>query len=153
MGNGFVFVERSFCFRTKEDVVVEVSDIELKKVIGDFLDMGHVDNIVAMFRREPRYYAWTGEILNDPRFQVRLGVSVLFEELRAIDPGKIDLATPSLLALLHSVPSPPSYVRGEAVSVLAIIGSDMAMEGVRAMMGDSDPQLVEVARDILGEGT
>lgn len=151
MGNGFVFVEWSICFQTKEDLVEKVSDIELKKVIGDFLDMGHVDNIVAMFRREPRYYAWTGEILNDPRFQVRLGVSVLFEELRAVDPDNIDLATSSLLALLHSVPPPPSYVRGEAVSVLAIIGSDTAMEGVRAMMSDADSQLVEVVRDILGE--
>lgn len=138
--------------RRKEDLMAEVHDTELKKVIGDFLEMGHVDNIVAMFRREPRYYAWTAEILNDPRFQVRLGISVLFEELRAVDPDKIDLATPSLLALLHSVPLQPSYVRGEAVSVLAIIGSDAAMEGVRAMLGDADPQLVEVAMDILGEG-
>ncbi|MDO8946270.1 MAG: HEAT repeat domain-containing protein [Desulfocapsaceae bacterium] len=138
-------------FQNKRGCGVEVNDTELKKVIGDFLDMGHVDNIVAMFRREPRYYAWTGEILNDPRFQVRLGVSVLFEELRAVDHYKIDLATSSLLALLHSVPLQPSYVRGEAVSVLAIIGSDTAMEGVRAMMSDADSQLVEVARDILGE--
>ncbi len=149
----FFVVERFFCLRIKEDVVVDVSDTELKKVIGDFLDMGHVDNIVAMFRREPRYYAWTGEILNDPRFQVRLGVSVLFEELQAIDPGKIDLATPSLLSLLHSVPRQPSYVRGEAVSVLAIIGSDTAMGAVRAMVGDPDLLVAEVARDILGEGT
>ena len=37
-----------------------VSNQELKKVIADFLDMGHVENIVAMFRHEPRYYAWTG---------------------------------------------------------------------------------------------
>jgi hypothetical protein len=132
--------------------VAEVSDAELKKVIGDFLDMGHVENIAAMFRREPRYYGWTGEILNDPRFQVRLGVSVLFEELQAIQPEKVDLATPSLLVLLHSVPPPPSYVRGEAISVLAIIGSDTAMAAVRGAETDPDPLVAEVARDILGEG-
>jgi len=40
----------------------QVSDEELQRVIADFLDMGHVDNIVAMFRRDPRYYDWTGEI-------------------------------------------------------------------------------------------
>lgn len=133
-------------------MVAEVSDAELKKVIGDFLDMGHVENIAAMFRQEPRYYGWTGEILNDPRFQVRLGVSVLFEELRLSQPEKIDLAIPSLLALLHAVPLPPSYVRGEAISVLAIIGSDEAMAAVRAAAADPDPQVSEVARDILGEG-
>lgn len=130
----------------------EVSDGELKKVIADFLDMGLVENIVAMFRREPKYYAWTGEILNDSRFQVRLGVSVLFEELRDAQPDRVDLATPSLLALLDAAPSLPSYVRGEAVGVLAIIGSAAAMEGVRAMADDPDPLVVEIARDILGEG-
>lgn len=132
--------------------MVEVSDAELKKVIGDFLDMGHVENIAAMFRREPRYYAWTGAILNDPRFQVRLGVSVLFEELREVAADQIDLATPSLLDLLDTEPPLPPYVRGEAVSVLAIIGSERAMAGVRAMVADADPQVAEVARDILGGG-
>jgi HEAT repeat protein len=132
--------------------MAEVSDAELKKVIGDFLDMGHVENIMAMFRREPRYYAWTGDILNDARFQVRLGVSVLFEELRDVQPDQIDLATSSLLDLLYAVPSLPAYVRGEAVSVLAIIGSETAMAGVRAMVADADPQVAEVARDILGVG-
>ena len=134
-------------------MVAEVSDAELKKVIGDFLDMGHVDNITAMFRREPRYYGWTGEILNDPRFQVRLGVSVLFEELRLVQPEKIALAIPSLLALLQAEPPAPSYARGEAVGVLAIIGSEAAMAAVRACLADPDPQVAEVARDILGEGT
>jgi len=130
----------------------EVSDAELKKVIADFLDMGLVENIVAMFRREPKYYAWAGELLNDSRFQVRLGVSVLFEELRDAQPGQVDLATPSLLALLRAVPPLPAYVRGEAVSVLAIIGSAAAMDGVRAMAVDPDPLVAEVAMDVLGEG-
>ena len=132
--------------------MAEVSDAELKKVIGDFLDMGHVDSITAMFRREPRYYGWIGEILNDPRFQVRLGVSVLFEELRLLQPDKIDLAIPSLLALLQAVPPAPSYARGEAVGVLALIGSEAAMAAVRALAADPDPLVAEVARDILGEG-
>jgi hypothetical protein len=136
----------------KESVMAEVSDAELKKVIGDFLDMGHVDNIMAMFRQEPRYYGWTGEILNDSRFQVRLGVSVLFEELRLLQPDKIALAIPSLLALLHAVPPAPSYARGEAVSILAIIGSEAAMAAVRALAADPDPLVAEVVRDIMGEG-
>lgn len=132
--------------------MAEVSEAELKKVIGDFLDMGLVDNIVAMFRREPRYLAWTGELLNDSRFQVRLGISVLFEELRAVRPDLVDLATPSLLALLRAEPALPAYVRGEALSVLAIIGSDAAMDGVRALADDADPLVAEIVADILGEG-
>ena len=57
--------------------MAEISDTDLLEVIKDFLEMGHVDNIVAMFYREPRYFEWTGAILDDERFAVRLGVSVL----------------------------------------------------------------------------
>ena len=38
------------------DHPAEVSDEELLKVIADFLEMGHVENIVAMFADDPRYY-------------------------------------------------------------------------------------------------
>jgi HEAT repeat protein len=119
----------------------EVSDDELKKVIGDFLEMGHVDNIVAMFRRYPDYYSWTGEILDDERLAVRLGVSILFEELKAIQPENIHLAVPSLKPLLHS-DSP--MTRGEAVGLLGIIGTDESFHLIRTLASDPNPQVREM---------
>ncbi len=124
----------------------QVSDGELKTVIGDFLDMGHVENIFEMFKREPRYYDWVGEILHDERFNVRLGISVLFEELKSRYPKNLSLAIPSLLQALASG---PSYVRGEAVSVLGIIGTQEALDGVRSALGDRSEQVVEVAQEVL----
>ncbi len=124
----------------------QVSDDELKKVIKDFLEMGHVENIVAMFRRDPHYYTWTGEILNDERFNVRLGVSVLFEELQALQPEKLVLATPSLNCLLKNE-SP--LIRGEAINVLGIIGSVEAIALVRRMLDDPSPQVREMAEMVL----
>ncbi len=131
--------------------MAEVSDTELKGVIADFLDMGLVENIVAMFRREPRYYAWSGELLNDSRFQVRLGMAVLFEELHGVDPDAIDLATPSLIALLQATPLLPLFIRGDALGLLAIINSERAMGAVRALTHDDDIQLAAMARELLGE--
>ncbi len=125
-----------------------VSDDELKKVIKDFLEMGHVDNIIAMFRKESRYYAWTGDILNDERFNVRLGVSVLFEELRSLQPEKLELAIPSLADLLQQE---SALIRGEAVSVLGIIGTDEALAIVRQMRDDSSPQVREMV-ELVSEG-
>lgn len=127
-----------------------VSNQELKRVIADFLDMGHVENIVAMFRHEPRYYAWTGDILRDERFSVRLGVSVLFEELRETQPDKIELAIPSLVQLL-SAKEP--LLRGEAVSVLGIIGSDQALAHVRSRHDDPSPGVREVVELVLQDRT
>ena len=124
----------------------EVSDEELLKVIADFLEMGYVQNIVEMFKQETRYYDWVGQLLTDERFAVRLGVSVLFEYLIEERPDDIQLAVPSLAKVLtHET----SWVRGEAVSVLSIIGSQEAMSLVKTMEQDPDSQVAGMARDIL----
>jgi HEAT repeat protein len=128
----------------------EVSDEELKKVIADFLAQGHVENIVAMFRREPKYYAWTGEILHDERFSVRLGVSVLFEELRAIQPDRVALALPSLAGLLQA--EEPLW-RGEAVSILGIIGTAEALAQIRLLRDDPSAQVREMVELVLEESS
>ena len=124
----------------------DVSDAELLRVIADFLEMGHVENIVAMFKQEPRYYQWVGTLLTDERFAVRLGVSVLFEYLKEERPSEIASAIPSLAAqLAHREP----WVRGEVLSVLAIIGTKAALDQVRAQQQDPSPQVQEIIRDIL----
>ena len=123
-------------------------DEELVTVIKDFLEMGHVDNIVAMFHRNHEYYNWTGAILDDERFNVRLGVSVLFEELKKREPQALDIARASLLPLLKSE---KPHIRGEAVSILGIIGSEAACDAIKTMLEDKQSQIREVAADILSE--
>ena len=125
----------------------EVSDAELLKVIKDFLDMGYVDNIVAMFDRDSRYFSWTGNILDDERFNVRLGVSILFEELKARGCDSMNLAVASLEELLSS---DQPLLRGEALSVLAIINAANLSAQAERMLSDEHAQVREVAEDILG---
>ncbi len=126
----------------------EVSDEELLKVIADFLEMGYVENIVAMFRQESRYYQWIGDLLTDERFAVRLGVSVLFEYLLEERPEELALALPSLTkALQHEA----GWVRGEAVSVLAMVPGAEALALVRTMLDDTDDQVAAIAREIIEE--
>ena len=132
-----------------ESAPAEVSDQELLTVIADFLEMGHVENIVAMFKQDPRYYAWTGDLLQDERFAVRLGVSVLFEYLAADRAEEIQLALPSLA---RSLQHQTSWVRGEAVSVLAIIATRQALALVETMVDDPAPEVAAIARDILSKG-
>jgi hypothetical protein len=123
-----------------------VSDKELRKVIADFLEMGHVENIVAMFKQAPLYYQWVGALLEDERFAVRLGVSVLFEYLLEERPDEVHLAIPSLTAVLtHETP----WVRGEAIGVLSIIGSEEALAIIKTMEKDPDPQITAMIQDIL----
>jgi len=125
-----------------------VGDDELIAVMADFLEMGHVENIVAMYKQEPRYYEWTGRLLTDERFAVRLGVSVLFEYLVEQRSDDVWRAIPSLTEHLEHA---DSWVRGEAVNVLGIIGTPDALALVEKMMEDPDSQVAEVARDIFQE--
>ena len=123
-----------------------VSDDELRTVIADFLEMGHVDNIIALFKQEPRYHAWSGTLLTDQRFAVRLGLAVLYEHLVIECPEQIHLAVPSLAKALQN---DNEWVRGEAVNLLGIIGSDQAISLVQSMTDDPSPQVVEIVTDIL----
>jgi hypothetical protein len=124
-------------------------DQQLIAVIADFLEMGHVENIMAMFKQDQALYRLTGEILRDERFMVRMGVAVLFEELAVIRPGEVRLAVPALAPLLaDQVP----WVRGEAVNILGIIGGGQARRLIEQMLEDPDPQVREIAADFLNSG-
>jgi HEAT repeat protein len=123
-----------------------VGDDELKTVIADFIDQGLVENIVIMFRRDSRYFAWTGDLLRDPRLSVRLGLSVLFEELKLLQPDKLELAIPSLAELLAT---DQPLLRGEALSLLGIIGGKAAENLARRHLHDPDPQVREMAQLVL----
>jgi len=123
-----------------------VSDEELLKVIKDFLEMGYVDNIAAMFQQDPGYLEWTGAVLDDERLNVRLGVSVLFEELQARNCPDLNRAAGSLQPLLLSE---QPLLRGEALSVLAIINGPELRPIAERMSSDDNPQIREIAADIL----
>jgi HEAT repeat protein len=120
--------------------------LEMLSLIGDFLEMGHVENIAAMFRQDPGLYALTADLISDERFVVRLGMAVLFEELAATRPEEAQRAVPVLLPLLgEDVP----LVRGEAATLLGIIATPEALAAIALLQEDPDPQVAEIARDIM----
>lgn len=125
-----------------------VSDTELKKVIADFLEMGHIENIVSMFRKDPHYYSWSGDILLDERLNVRLGMTVLFEELKDIQPEQLIEAIPSLVPLLNN---DNALIRGEAVSLLGIIGTAETCILIKSKQNDPSPQVREMVEIVLEE--
>ena len=125
----------------------EPSDQELLQVTADFLAMGRADNVVAMFRQEPLYWGWIGQLLSDDRYAVRLSASVLCEQLAILCPDNLRFAIPSLAAQLDS---PVNCVRKEAVSVLGIIGSKEAFALVRPHLNDRSAQTAKITHDILG---
>ena len=124
-------------------------NIDMLQVIGDFLELGHVENIVAMFKQDRNLYNLTGDLLRDERFTVRLGVAVLFEELAVMQPKEISLAVPSLLPLLQEQ---NPILRGEAATILGIIGSREALKQLEKLKDDPDSQVREIVADIIHQG-
>jgi hypothetical protein len=124
-------------------------NIDLLKIIGDFLELGHVENIVAMFKQDTSLYSLTGDLIRDERFSVRLGTAVLFEELVTMRPDETSLAIPFLLPLLQEE---NPLLRGEAATILGIIGSPDAMQHLRQLANDPDPQVLEIITDIINQG-
>ena len=125
-------------------------NIDLLKVIGDFLVLGHVENIAAMFRQDSTLYDLTGDLVRDERYTVRLGTAVLFEELSVEQPNATALALPSLLPLLQDK---SAIMRGEAATILGIIGTSAARQALRPLMDDPDPQVREIVADIMNQKT
>jgi len=124
-------------------------NIDLLKIIGDFLELGHVENIVAMFKQDTSLYSLTGDLIRDERFSVRLGTAVLFEELVTMRPDETSLAIPFLLPLLQEE---NPLLRGEAATILGIIGSPDALQHLRQLANDPDPQALEIISDIINQG-
>ncbi len=127
-----------------------VSDKEMKEVVADFLEAGHVDNIIAMFRQDHDCFRWTGDLLDDERFMVRMGMVVLFDELVRNGVREVEHAIPSLAALLDQA---PAHVRGEAATILGIIGTPAALELLEPLRQDPDAQIREIVGDILDSET
>jgi len=119
---------------------------ELIKTIADFIEMGHIENIVAMFKQEKEYYQYTGDLIKDERFMVRIGMAVLFEQLVQERRNDIPLAIPSLIPVLDEK---TPYMRGDAATLLGIIGTDEAKKHIRKLINDPDPQVQEIVQDIL----
>ena len=125
-------------------------NIDLLKVIADFLELGHVENIVAMFKQDTSLYNLTGNLVRDERFAVRLGVAVLFEELAVLHSKDLPHAIPSLLPLLQEE---KPLLRGEAATILGIIGTRTALKHLLPLADDPDPQVREIVTDIINQAT
>ncbi|HHK60501.1 MAG TPA: HEAT repeat domain-containing protein [Desulfobacterales bacterium] len=123
-----------------------VSDTEMQQVVAEFLAQGHVDTVMALFRHDHHMFELAGAILDDERYIVRLGMVLLFEELVQAGVKEVARAIPSLAALLEEA---PVYVRGEAATILGLIGTEQALARLRPLLHDPEPQLREIAADFL----
>jgi HEAT repeat protein len=125
-----------------------MNDAEMRSMLIDYMGRGFLDNIIALFRQDASLFPFIADMLGDDNIRVRLGATALVEELVRERRTGLKDAVPGLMKLLaHENPT----IRGDAASVLGIIGDPGAKEALNVCLKDSHAGVREAAKEALKE--
>ena len=121
---------------------------DLLQMISDYMENGFLENIIDMFRHDVTLYRLIGELIQDERVRVRLGVTALMEELKKIDPNHVILAQEHLLPLLQHA---NAVVRGDAANLVGLIGNRASLLHLKTLTEDENGNVRIIVREALQE--
>ncbi len=113
-------------------------------MIADYMDKGFLENIIDMFRHDRGLYNLVGELIQDERVRVRIGVTALMEDLCRLDARNVRAAVPNLLPLLHH---DNPVVRGDASNILGIVANKSVLPWLEKGLDDQDPNVRIIIRE------
>lgn len=117
-------------------------------MIADYMEKGFLENIIDMFRHDSNLYSLIGELIQDERVRVRIGITALIEELKKVDNDNIVRAAESLLPLLdYQDPT----VRGDAANLLGLIADRASLPYLEKAMLDKNPDVRMLAKEAIEE--
>jgi len=123
-------------------------DSGLLPMIADYMEKGFLENIIDMFRYDSKLYSLVGELIQDERVRVRIGVTALMEELSVIDALNASSAAPGLLQLLdHDNP----VVRGDVSNILGMIGGEIVLSSLENALNDDNPNVRLIVKEAIEE--
>jgi HEAT repeat protein len=121
---------------------------DLRPLIADHMEAGFLENIIDMFRHDSSLYSLVGELIQDERVRVRMGVTAMMEELKVRDRSNISRAVASLLPLLDNE---EDFVRGDAVNLLGIAGGESTLPFLEKALTDKNTNVRLIAREAIEE--
>lgn len=123
-------------------------DPGLVTMIADYMEKGFLENIIDMFRHDYKLYGLVGELIQDERVRVRIGVTALMEELSLLDAHYVRDAVSHLLPLLnHDNP----VVRGDVSNILGIIADETVLPFLERGLNDDNPDVTLILREAIEE--
>jgi HEAT repeat protein len=126
----------------------ETIDMTTVSMIADYMEKGFLENIIDMFIHDGSLYELIGELIQDERVRVRVGITALMEDLKVKDGGNIPRALSNLLPLLaHSDP----VVRGDASNLTGIIGDERALPSLEKLRADENRNVRIIAEEAIEE--
>jgi len=121
---------------------------DMRALIADHMEAGFLENIIDMFLHDPGLYNLVGELIQDERVRVRIGVTAMTEDLAVRDRGNVVRAVPHLLPLLDH---PEAVVRGDASNLLGIAGDPVAVPFLQKVLADDDHNVRFIALEAIEE--
>ncbi|MEC4676471.1 MAG: HEAT repeat domain-containing protein [Nitrospirota bacterium] len=123
---------------------------DLKSMIADYMEKGFLENIIDMFRHDSELYSLIGDLIQDKRIRVRIGITALMEQLGTLDSRNITRASRNIIPLIsHKNP----VVRGDASNLLGIIGDREAIPFLEKGLSDENPDVRLIAREAIDDIT
>ncbi len=121
---------------------------DIKSMIADYMEKGFLENIIDMFRHDGKLYSLIGDLIQDKRVRVRIGITAMLEQLGTLDRPNIAKAVPNILPLVsHENP----VVRGDASNLLGIIGDSKAVPFLEKALSDENPDVRLIAREAIDD--
>lgn len=120
----------------------------MRSLIADHMEAGFLDNIVDMFRHDSSLYGLVGELIQDERVRVRVGVTAMIEELKSRDSDNLSKAVEPLLPLLEHG---EAFVRGDAANLLGIAGNESVIPFLERALSDENQNVRLIAQEAIEE--
>lgn len=109
------------------------------------LDAQRID-AAAAFLREPGKSPSVLPIIASGELSDRMGVTLVIQTAHEVEPGSLSDLVPGLIDLLSS--DNPS-LRGDIADLLGTLGDPRAVQPLQALLGDTNHDVVDAARDAL----
>jgi hypothetical protein len=118
------------------------------KMIADYMEKGYLENIIDMFKHDPKYYQYIGTMLGDERMGVRIGTFALVETLVDVENNNLPASIPGVASLLSN---PNITIRGDAAHLLGIIGHKNALPYLENVLNDEHEMVRENVSEAIDE--
>ena len=121
-------------------------NLEMKKMIADYMENGFLDNIIDMFKHDQSLYEYIGDLVTDERMRVRIGIIALIETLKKDDSENIPKAIPYILPLLKDK---NPVIRGDTAYLLDLIGDKGAIPFLEELINDEDSNVRIIVKEAI----
>lgn len=119
-----------------------------RDLLLDYMEQGFLDNIVDLMRHQPECIPYVLDMLIDERLRVRLGATVVVEELILTHPEHLIALIPKIAGLMEDE---NPVIRGDSAYILGMLKSKDALPYLEGHRSENNPIVLEIIQEAIEE--